>query len=155
MSEHRMMRFGIAALVVVLLLVAGAGAVQQSAWSQGYMMGLIAGGGEGDALSQYVLYNSGRGSSLGGIVGGFFRFALFFFGLMLAAKFFFGMAFRRRWQMAGGPEGDWKGWQHHGPPWCRQDEPKPTDANRETAQAAVKRPPSETTGADVTAEKTE
>ena len=64
MSEHRMVRFGLAALVIVLLLGAGAASLQQSAWSQGYMMGLIAGNDEGDALSQYVLYNSGRSPSL-------------------------------------------------------------------------------------------
>jgi hypothetical protein len=115
-----MIRFGVAALVLVLILVAGAGAIQQSAWSQGYMMGLVAGGGEGDALSQYVLYNSGRGLGIGHVIGGFFKVGLIFIGLILLAKFVFGMGYIRRWHMAGGPGGEHHhGWHHHGPPWGR------------------------------------
>ena len=121
-----MVRFGIAALVIVLLLGVGAASIQQSAWSEGYMMGLIAGNGEGDALSQYVLYNSGRSPSMAGAIGGLFKVGLLLFGLLFVAKFFFGMAHMRRWQMAGGPDGGgWQpGFRRHGPPWCRpQEEP--------------------------------
>ena len=137
MSEHRMIRFGIAALVIVMLLGAGAASMQQSAWSEGYMMGLIAGNGEGDALSQYVLYNSGRSPSLAGGIGAFFKFGLLLFGLAFAAKFFFGMAHMRRWQMAGGPEGsEWQpGFRRHGPPWCRSQE---ETAGEQPAQPPVK-----------------
>lgn len=125
MSEHRMVRFGIAALVIVLLLGVGAASIQQSAWSEGYMMGLIAGNGEGDALSQYVLFNSGRSLSMTGAIGGLFKVGLLLFGLLFVARFFFGMAHMRRWQMAGGPDGgEWQpGFRRHGSPWCRsQDE---------------------------------
>ncbi len=137
MSEHRMVRFGIAALVIVLLLGVGAASIQQSAWSEGYMMGLIAGNGQGDALSQYVLYNSGRSPSLAGAIGGLFKVGLLLFGLLFVARFFFGMAHIRRWQMAGAPDGqEWQpGFRRHGPPWCRsQDE----SAGEQTGQPPVK-----------------
>ena len=140
MSEHRLVRFGLAALVIVLLLGAGAASLQQSAWSEGYMMGLIAGNDGGDALSQYVLYNSGRSPSAGGAIGGFFKIGLLIFGLLFIGKFFFGMAYMRRWQMAGGPDGpeggEWQpGFRRHGPPWgCRQGESKPEQPDQTPAE---------------------
>ena len=96
------------------------------------MMGLIAGNGEGDALSPYVLFNNGRAPSLAGGIGSFFKIGLLLFGLLSVAKFFFGMAHMRRWRMAGGPDGgDWSGHRRHGPPWCwPQDEPEGEKADQ-------------------------
>lgn len=156
MSEHRILRFGSAALVIVLLLGAGAASLQQSAWSEGYMMGLIAGNDGGDASSQYVLYNSGRSPSLPGAIGGFFKIGLLIFGLLFIAKFFFGMGHIRRWQMAGGPEGSesdqWQpGFRRHGPPWrCQSSESTPSQAAQTPAEPGpgAGNAPSEAVGAD-------
>ncbi len=116
MSEHRIVRFAVIALVAIVLLGTGISSLQHSAWSEGYMMGLIAGGSDGDALSQYVLYNNGRPAAIGGGVGAIFRFGFVLFGLLFIAKMF------RMWAWHKDANGDHSHpGRRHGGPWCRED----------------------------------
>lgn len=128
--EHGLMRIGIIALIVIAMLGFGAMSIQQSAWSQGYITGLIAGDGGSDAVAQYVLYN-GRTFGHGSTFGFFWLLAIGFFGFMMVGKFMR----MRAWHMAGGPENvDWQQqWRHGGPPWRR---PHATAAPQATAPEA-------------------
>ena len=118
LARHRQpgfMRFGLIALITILILGFGGSAIQQSAWSQGYVAGLAAGGGGGDALSQYVLYNSRPGGPSSGF-GILLILGLGIFLLFSAGKFMR----MRAWRMAGGTEGG-KGrapWHGGPPPWA-------------------------------------
>ena len=107
--RHRpgFVRFGLIALVAILLLGFGGMAIQQSAWSQGYVAGLAAGGSGGDALSQYVLYNSRPSGPPAGLI------FLLILGLGAFALFSAGKRMRmRHMRMVGAAEGE--GWR---PPW--------------------------------------
>jgi len=117
-SRHRergLMRVGVIALIAVVLLGFGGMAIQQSAWSQGYVAGLVAGGDGGDALAQYVLYNSRSAGRLPGF-GIFLILGMGFFFLLSAGKFMR----MRAWRMAGGPEGGegQRPWRGGPPPWA-------------------------------------
>ena len=114
-EEQRLMRVGVIALIVILLLGFGSSALQQSAWSQGYMMGLMA-GGDGDALAQYVLYNSRTGGGFPGF-GFLWLLAIGAFLFVVAGKFMRMLA----WRAAGGSEDmAWSPrWHQAGPPWRR------------------------------------
>ena len=74
MTQHghpgKLVRIGIVVLIGALLLGLVVSSVQQAAWSQGYALGLIAGGGQGDTLSQYLLYNNGALGNSGPGFGG-------------------------------------------------------------------------------------
>lgn len=134
-GEHRLMRIGIIALVVVVLLGFGSMAIQQSAWSQGYLTGLVAGGGDGDTLAQYVLYsNRGVGHSTG--FGFVWLLALGLFLFFAIGKFMR----MRAWQMTGGAaSGDWpQHGRHGGPPWrrpCPEPESQPQTESQPTTPA--------------------
>ena len=129
MNERRMIRMGLAALVVVVLVGFGISGLQQSAWSQGYMLGLAAGGGEGDALSHYLLVSAGRHGPIAGGFATLFHFGFLLFGLFFVAK----MLRMISWRMAGGPEGWARHSRHHKgchgmSPWHREEEHDDSEA---------------------------
>ena len=84
MTQHghpgKLVRLGIVVLIGALLLGLVVSSVQQAAWSQGYALGLIAGGGQGDTLSQYLLYNNGALGNSGPGFGGVLFIGLIIFG---------------------------------------------------------------------------
>jgi len=135
------MRFGLIALIAVLLLGFGGRAIQQSAWSDGYVAGLAAGGAGGDALSQYVLYNSRPGGPSAGLI------FLLFLGLGALLLFSAGRRMRmRHMRMAGAAEGEgWRPpWGEGPPPWaahwgppCGEAEARPRPSTSETGDAGI------------------
>jgi hypothetical protein len=107
-----------------------AGVIRLLGWNEGFLFGLVAGGGESaNALTPYLAHHGGYGP-LGwgwhpfGFIGGVFRFFFFGFLLLIFLKF---LGFLR-WRMHGGP-----GWRSHGPwghaPWQQP----PTQAQPERA----------------------
>jgi hypothetical protein len=147
-TRHRkpgFLRFGLIALVAILILGFGGNAIQQSAWSQGYVAGLAAGGAGGDALSQYVLYNSRPSGPPSGLI------FLLFLGLGGFLLFSAGKRMRtRHMRMAGGPEGEgWRPpWGGGPPPWAKHWGPPYGDAE---AQPRPPTPEAEDTGIQPTA----
>lgn len=123
----------LAGLVGVLLFGAVAGGIRQAGWQEGYMVGLLAGGGEqAKAVTPYV---AGQGGNLGygmhgygvhgwgghgfGFIGGFFRFLFFVFFVMLFFKFLRFLRWRMHGGLGGGPH-----WHHHAHgPWGHQHGP--------------------------------
>jgi hypothetical protein len=132
----------VALALVGLLLGAGGFAIHRHAWSQGYMMGRLASGGEEGAAIPYAHYgfgHFGRPFGFGAllcapallfIIGGFVLVAML-------GKLFRFHAWRRA--MASGLEDvPWRGpagkpwgehWHHgHVPPWC-WDRKEPSEGN--------------------------
>lgn len=123
-------------LLVIVLLVGGVSAAQRNAWTQGYMVGRAAAGGDGGARTPLLPY--GYPGYARPHFGGFGVI----FGIGLLALLFLGAgrAFRRQaWAMHGGPHGwDEQTWQRmaqahaehgarhwrHGPPWCGERDVK-------------------------------
>lgn len=147
MSHKRFLTAVLAAVLVVGLLIVGGSAIRQSAWSQGYMMGQLAAGGDG-AVAPYAPYGYpgrffGYSSSLCG-VGPLFTLGLLFLLFVVVGKAFRFWA----WKKVSGPEGErWaKHWaehwrRHHGhrPPWCwdqEKAEQAEPDAGAGDAEAA-------------------
>ena len=104
MYGKRFLMKALVGLLVIALLVGGASSLQRSAWMQGYMMGQLGAGGDGDAAIPYMAYGlqGYGGPHLGGglvILLGIGLLALLFMG--------FGRVFLGRpWAMQGGPQGD-------------------------------------------------
>ena len=114
---------GIAVALLVAALILGAvfsGIRAEAAWSQGYAMGLMAGNGGGDALTQYLLYNGGALGRHGHGPGGFFAVLLLIFGFVAVAK----IGRMWMWRMHGGPDH----WHRHGPHHGEQATPAPNPA---------------------------
>jgi hypothetical protein len=113
-----------------VLLIFGIGsAIHSAGWSDGFMMGLMAGGNvDGGSLAPYLAYQNGQGWQGGGIgdfFGGLFRFLFFLFVIVLFFRFL-GFLRWRKWGHAawghhrhgwrhGGEWGDRKGWGNHAP----------------------------------------
>ena len=132
-------------LLVIVLLVSGVSAMQRDAWTQGYVMGRAASGGDGSALAPLLSYGYGgyaqpHFGGVGVILG---------IGLLVALFLVAGSVFRR---MAGATHGwDKQTWQRmaqahaehggrhwrHGPPWCweRDDKPQEEPGKAETTAA--------------------
>ncbi|MGH2542995.1 MAG: hypothetical protein ACRDIB_09370 [Ardenticatenaceae bacterium] len=112
-----------AVVAVGLLVVFGIASVTYDAgYSQGFTMGLLAGGSEGGAAAPYLAYGNGFGWNRGGF--GFFPFLFGLFIFAMVARFFGFWGWRRH-----SPPGPW---QHHeghrrpghgGPPWGRMEKP--------------------------------
>ena len=66
--DHRPSKWILAGLAIIALLIIGS-AIQSSAWSQGYTMGLLTDSADSAQLAPYLLYRTGQGSLMG---GGFF-----------------------------------------------------------------------------------
>ncbi len=113
MTQHghpgKLVRIGIVVLIGALLLGLVVSSVQQAAWSQGYALGLIAGGGQGDTLSQYLLYNNGALGNSGPGFGGVLFIGLMIFGFFALMR----MGRMAMWRSRGGPGGP------GGEPWGR------------------------------------
>lgn len=117
MSERKMIRAAIAGLLLIVLLSFGVSSIQQSAWTQGYMMGLLASGENTSSLAPLLAYGRGFGPMHAGFgfLGGILKFGLFLFFFAMLAKFF-GFCL---WRMRGEGRSEWhKHWHngHHGPP---------------------------------------
>ncbi len=113
MFRGRIVWIGIAALVIIGLLMAGGQALQQNAWTQGYLIGrLTATSADGAAAAApLVPYGYGYGYPSRGPGFGGFLFLLLGAG---AIFFFFSRAARwRAWAMQAAATGE--GFQ--GPPW--------------------------------------
>jgi hypothetical protein len=122
-SHGRFLVVALGVLLVIGLLIAGGSAIRRSAWSQGYMMGRLAAGGDDGEVVPYAPYGY-PGSHLRPSlflcgVGPLFAVGLLFLLLVGAGKFF---RFRA-WREAGGPQDE--GWARHWhpphgpmPPWC-------------------------------------
>ena len=111
----------LAGVIGILLFSTVVGGIRQAGWNEGFMVGLLANGGEqakavaptlatGDGY--HGIYGVHRWGGHGfGFIGGFFRFLFFGFLLLMFVKF---IAFRR-WRMHGGHP-----WHHHPHgPWAR------------------------------------
>jgi hypothetical protein len=108
-------------LVVIGLLIIGGFAIHRIGWSQGYVAGQLAAGGEEGAAAPYAPYSFGH-------PGRYFGFAPFPFGaglfltvgLLILLLIGIGRIFRFwAWRMTGGPQGQY--WHRpHGPMprWC-------------------------------------
>ncbi len=104
---------GVLVLIAVLVLIGQANA--RAAWSEGYMMGRLSAGAEGEALWPYMAgYGQPAGHSiLPWVVG----ILLVVAGLAVVGRFLRFQAWRH-WQEAGGPERKeaWaRHWWPHGP----------------------------------------
>ncbi|MFN2201915.1 MAG: hypothetical protein ACK2UO_11960 [Caldilineaceae bacterium] len=126
--DMRPIRFIVAGLVILGLLVAGS-AAQRSAWTEGYTMGLLTSGADSSDLAPYLLYRTGPGSHAGGgFFGGIVR--LGFLLLVVAGLFkLLGFAY---WRRHDGPPP----WMHkYGPCWGREED-GPAASSTGTAQSA-------------------
>ncbi|MCB0114873.1 MAG: hypothetical protein KDD84_12320, partial [Caldilineaceae bacterium] len=117
MLQKRIPAWTLIAVVAAVLLIFGIGsAIHSAGWSDGFMMGLMAGGNvDGGSLAPYLAYQNGhgwQGSGIGGFFGGLFRFLFFLFMIVL----FFRLLGFLRWRMGGrGP------WHHHRHGWHHGD----------------------------------
>lgn len=113
-------------LVVIALLAAGAYALVQTGWSQGYLAGSAAASEGATAPVPIAPYRP----AYFGFGFGFFPLLcglgfLFLFGLFALRFLFFGRAFRA-WRRAGGPGGEnWHGHPKPWGPWGHWDEEQP------------------------------
>lgn len=131
---------GVAVLLLVGALIMGAafsGIRAEAAWSQGYAMGLMAGGDGGDALTQYLLYNGGALGRSGHGPGGFFGVLLLIFGFIAVAK----IGRMWMWRMHGGPEAWRHGWHHHDGPVTEAPSPAEATAAQKPATPSSANPP--------------
>jgi hypothetical protein len=107
--EHRPSKWIVAGFAIIALLIAGS-AIQSSAWSQGYTMGLLTASADSAQLAPYLLYRTGQGSLMG---GGFFGGVLKLGLLLLFAMGIFKLIGFAQWRKQGGPP-PWM--RHYGPP---------------------------------------
>ncbi len=117
---------GLVVLTVVGLLVRGGWAVRSS-WTQGFVMGRLAGEGGGEGIAPLERYRPGVPGMWLGFVP-----VLCGVGLMLTIGLFLlplaaiGVCFRHRlWRTRGGPDGDrwakhWHWPRGRMPPWCKE-----------------------------------
>jgi hypothetical protein len=157
MTEHKWFKPAVIAIVVIALIVMGASAIQRSAWSQGYMMGQLAAGGEEGAVAPYApYYPGGRGFGYypghhGSFLGGIFKIVMVGFFVFLIFK----LLRRHAWKKAywhkyskmkgeGPPPEHWaRHWQGHMPPWFwgeakpeeEADQPAEEEAEAEADEA--------------------
>jgi len=132
-------RYGLAAVVALLLLglifAFGADSARQQAWMQGYMMGQMAADGGSQNLAPvmpYLAYGGGR-------MGGGFGSPLLLIGgglmVLLGLKLIFGgPGHRHGWPKPGEttePSGVPHGW-HHCPPWWGQQPQAPSGETPES-----------------------
>ena len=140
MSHQRFPWLALAALIVVGLLIAGGTAIHRRGWTQGYVMGRLAAGGEDGAAGPYLPYGyPGRHVGFAPALCGLGP--LLTVGLLLLALVAAGRLFRfRAWKKAAGPEGErwarhWARHWRHGPtpPWCwgREEPAEGTDEGAE------------------------
>ena len=114
MFRGRIVWIGIAALVIIGLLMAGGQALQQNAWTQGYLIGRLTATSADGAAAAAPLMPYGYGYPSRGPGFGGFLFLLLGAG---AIFFFFTRAARwRAWAMQAEAAGE--GFQ--GPPWMHQ-----------------------------------
>lgn len=116
MFGRRIVGLGLLALLICgLLTISGLG-TYRAGWSQGYVNGSIAAGGEEGAAAPLRGYGPGYGYGFGPWpfffgIGLFFKFGLLLLLFLMFAKFLsFGF-----WRMAGGPKG--KYWAKHRHRW--------------------------------------
>ncbi len=136
--RKRFWPFVLGALVLIAVVALIGRANTQAAWSQGYMMGRLSAGAEGEALLPYMLgYGQPGGHSvLPWVVGGI----LVILGVAVIGKFLRFGAWHH-WRKAGGPEHreEWaKRWSQHGPPfpWAWHGPPAgPAEGAEPEAQA--------------------
>ncbi|HYN88557.1 MAG TPA: hypothetical protein VER55_08495 [Ardenticatenaceae bacterium] len=132
MFPRRLVVGALALLLLFGLLIGASGAAQRDAWMQGYMVGRLSAGGEGDAAAPLAPYFYGggyRGPHFGGL-GLIFVLGLLFFLFGAVGKFFRCWG----WRHSGGPGGGPWGRHGYGPPgWGRQQPP-------ESEQGASSRP---------------
>ncbi|MDY6874823.1 MAG: hypothetical protein SWK90_01270 [Chloroflexota bacterium] len=119
----------LAALIVIGLLVVGGAAVYRTGWSQGYMTGQSATGGEEIVTAPYAPHGFGYPGRHFGFPPFLFGAGLLRIGLFVLLLGVIGRIFHfRAWRMACGPQGRyWAGhrrWPHgpmphgHMPRWC-------------------------------------
>ena len=130
--QHRPPKWAVAGLIIIGLLIIGS-AIQSSAWTQGYTMGLLTGSADSAELAPYLLYRTGQGSLLG---GGFFGGILRIGFLLLLALGVFKLIGFAHWHKHGGSP-PW--WRRHGPPPTEPVEPG-NGPESDTAQAGKDAP---------------
>lgn len=116
-------RRGFGIIWVVLLIIGLLALGGYAGWSQGYMMDLAAGGGEGARVAPYPPFAFGYGFfPLFFGLGIFFKLAFFLLIFLFIAKIFRFWT----WRTAGGPPGEYWGRRHgHRPPWYSDEEESP------------------------------
>ncbi|MBN1138396.1 MAG: hypothetical protein JXM73_17540 [Anaerolineae bacterium] len=133
MAQSRFWRIGLGLLILAIGLAAIGGAIQRNAWMQGYMLGQLSAGGEGQAVAPYMAYGYPGSHSVWPWVLGIG----FIVALVMAFK---AMRFHA-WKNAGGqPPAEWaKHWHPHGmgPHWWHGEAP----AAAEGEQAAPEQQP--------------
>ena len=124
--EKQRLHKGVIAAVAALALFGIGSAIYNSGWSQGYVLGLLTGGGNATGLAPYLAYRAGPGMMHGGFFG--FFGVIFRIGFLLLMFAFLAKVFMfARWHMHGG-EGPWQHgpWRHghwqHGP-WEQPQQP--------------------------------
>ena len=135
-----MIRAAIVGLLVIVLLSVGVSSIQQGAWTQGYMTGLLTAGGDASAVAPLLAYGHGFSPAHAGFsfFGAIFKLGFFFIFFAMMAKFFgFWM-----WRMNGGRHGGWgKHWHerhghhggHNGPQSDQaQEDTKPDESTQDT-----------------------
>lgn len=116
----RFLSFALVALLVIGLLVFGVSTMQRNAWTQGYLMGQAAAGGDGTAgfaLAPAMAYGHGFGAPGFGLLA-----CLLPLGLLAFLVFAVGGFFRHKaWHGAGGPPDHWRQhWSHGAGPWRQE-----------------------------------
>ena len=126
MLQKRIPAWTLIAVVAAVLLLFGIGSsIHSAGWSDGFMMGLMAGGNvDGGSLAPYLAYQNGHGWQGGGILGFFGGLLQLLFILFVIGLFFRFLGFLR-WRKGGRHhrhgwrhDGEWGprgGWGHHGP----------------------------------------
>jgi hypothetical protein len=116
MLQKRIPAWTLIAVVAAVLLLFGIGsAIHSAGWSDGFMMGMMAGGNvDGGSLAPYLALQNGRIGHSG--IGGFFSGLLhFLFILFMIGLFFRFVGFLRRRKGGHGPWGHHRhGWRHDG-----------------------------------------
>lgn len=109
MHKKRRIKFVVIAIAAFALIMAVSGNAQHAAWTQGYLSGVVAAGGDSAAIAP-ALAHAGYGHhgfhGGFGIIGGIFKLGLFFLMFAFFAKMFGFMM----WRLAG---------RTGGPPWMR------------------------------------
>lgn len=110
---HRRFPYFVLILIVLIGLFAiGGQSGRQDAWTQGYLTGLAAAGGQDGSAIPYALamQNRSAGPGVFGVIIGFGLLALLFMAVMRGMRYWM-------WQSAGGPgsEEGYRGRHRHGP----------------------------------------
>lgn len=110
--------YGAAALA--LLFIAGS-AAHSAGWSQGFVFGLLAGGGAGDVgAAPYLAYRAGpgwHGFGPAAFFGGIFRFGLLLLFVAFILRCFSPWRWRHMRPYPGQPEGSAQAGPPYGPPY--------------------------------------